>query len=664
MNVLIVGSTSFASQGLIETLEVAGHTVWTFNRRHDPLASARSIAGDWRNMESLCRVGLKFDCVINFMILKDLSVNENLEFCAILSRLVQSFGVRRLVHISSISVLPAISGTVSEITPADQDMRDKGAYSQIKIATELWLSEHIDHCELVIIRPGFILGKGLADPIVGIGVRVPTKHLLGLGNSRSIVPIIARSILHKAIERALSIPLNSKQTVLMLVDPESPSRVEYLQYCCREFGLGSKPIHLPNFVWLPALTLGSRLLQLVGRPYVNLVKRIRHNLWVRTYDCTFSERFLSISFRDDWKHSLREAMGREIPNFVLPEWDMQTSVSSGKGTLQPTSSVLYVGVGRIVRERHFPALYRIGFKGTVEWYDPNVLQLEAPSGLRMRRLKSLEETTSSRAVVAVPGSVRKEILNSLPDDLEAVLVEKPAAASADELDALLAMSRRGRMIYGVHNYRFKPNVRDFCVFIRTHNSGELRHVRLTFDSPPVRNDRAAWLRNERSAKTLVLDYAIHFIDLAFLFANGSMTIESATVDRNPVGETECVRAMVTFDNYTCDFFLRQGALRRRCHLEFIFQNYTLFLRFFPELFWPVVADYNFLDDLRCGLREFKSTVSKVTERLALSAQEPSHLLILASFLGYSARSVVDSLHIEQLAENYRRLLKLIQRVYD
>jgi len=56
--------------------------------------------------------------------------------------------------------------------------------------------------------------------------------------------------------------------------------------------------------------------------------------------------------------------------------------------------------------------------------------------------------------------------------------------------------------------------------IKKYNTGNIK-VDLVFQSPPVLTMAQAGLRNERKANTLLLDYALHFIDLACMFYPGN-----------------------------------------------------------------------------------------------------------------------------------------------
>ena len=55
MKILILGSSSFAAQGLIERLREAGHEVWTFNRSRLVNGSSRDLQGAYECLAAIAR---------------------------------------------------------------------------------------------------------------------------------------------------------------------------------------------------------------------------------------------------------------------------------------------------------------------------------------------------------------------------------------------------------------------------------------------------------------------------------------------------------------------------------------------------------------------------------------------------------------------------------
>jgi hypothetical protein len=115
MKILILASSSFAATGLPESLTAAGHEVWTFNR--SPLANAgpQDLSGRYEQLEDIAAQALPTcDVLINYAIVKNGTIEQNIAMADLVMSAARRLGVKRFIHISSISVLPSITGVVNE----------------------------------------------------------------------------------------------------------------------------------------------------------------------------------------------------------------------------------------------------------------------------------------------------------------------------------------------------------------------------------------------------------------------------------------------------------------------------------------------------------------------------------------------------------------------
>jgi nucleoside-diphosphate-sugar epimerase len=661
LKVLVLGSGSFAAQGLVDLLESTGLEVWTFNRGTSAQSTGRRLFGPVQELNNLKSLVGTCNVLINYILLKDADVAPNLAFCERLRDLAESLAVCRLIHISSISVIPSRSAVVDESALPDPRPRDKGRYSSIKIETESWLRANITSCQLVIIRPGFVIGPGLSDPCVGIGKLLPTKQMLALGAANGVVPVIERSQLNRALERAVRLDLPVGVCTLMLVASHSPTRREYLTFCSRAFGFGFGVIALPRSVWVAMLFGGSIILSIVQRKRQNLVRRLAHILRVRKYDCSASERALGFKFKSDWRRALLNSIDSQQINYTLPGRTWPGVNGESGPSLASNERLLYIGLGRIARDRHLPALARLRSSMEVEWWDPYGLEVKTNGGLRLFRISSLKESRATKVVVTAPAFARSGVLPDLPPNIKAILFEKPFASNAIE-SRNIERGLNGSKAYVLHNYRYKPNVQAMLRFLEQHGSGRLDFVRLHFDSPPVAGEAAKWMRDERRNRTLLIDYAIHFLDLAFLFSHGPMLIGQLDFTRNSRGETERIFASVAFENYPCELLIRQGCGEQKCRLEFVFQNYSCHLAFFPEVFYVTMGRQTVVDDCRIASLQAAATVKKIAEKLGMIRPEPSHQRVLAGFLGGDP-SAISSVALENLRPFYEHLFQLENAIY-
>jgi len=267
-------------------------------------------------------------------------------------------------------------------------------------------------------------------------------------------------------------------------------------------------------------------------------------------------------------------------------------------------------------------------------------------------------------VVASPGPAHIEALPVLKATKGAVLVEKPLGYAEADIDAWVAFAAGRAMPVSVcHNYRFKRNVAAMLSHLAQFNPGPLRHVFVHFQSPPVANDSVVWLRDERKANTLLLDYSLHFLDLACMFTKAPWEVRTIRHQLNPRGETNLISGTFASESYDVSFLLRQGAAPRRTRILFVFHNYSVSLGFFPETFVPYMADDNpYLYILESNAIR-RATMTKIRERIFSKNTDESHVR------AYLAATDVNSdagagIRVEALQPFYRLLMALRSMVYD
>lgn len=652
MKILILGTSSFAAHGLVERLSRVGHEVWTFNRSLRADAGPRDLHGAYARLQELTAPVGRVDALINYALVKFGGVPENLELAEQVIATARAREAGRVIHVSSISVLPAVTGTVDEQTPAVAH-RWKGEYSKVKVEVERRFEAAVQDRPLLVLRPGFILGRGLADSLPGIARWLPTGHLLGLGHRSSIIPLVDRDTVHEAVCRLVE--LRDPQTCerFMLVSPEAPAREEYLAFHCRELGRGWTGVHFPAWLWRLGLAGGSVALTLLKRRRTRLVKLFEHNLNVRQYNCAHTVRRLGLDCRFDWRQALRE-VAEVGPSPGWPAPPQHTNMCARVGQLH------YVGLGRIVQQKHLPGLARLGFTGRISWADPALTR--QPASPVLLAPEPGTPTDITHAVITAPWLYRESVYKHLPARATDVLVEKPFAVTRPQLDAHEALLQ-GRRVFVIHNYRLKPNVLAFRRFLAARPAGTLRRVTLHFDTPSPHHERAAWLRDEWHNRVLLTDYAIHYLDLAWVLFEGPMKIQHCDRTRNSRGELARLCAEVSFPAGDCSIFIRQGAHQRQCILRYVFDNYSVELRFFPDLFTPILGGHSLVDDGRLGAAGLFSTAGKVLEKLRLRVQDHSHDLLLGSFTGTGDSALLGEFSLPALRPFYERLTQLADHVY-
>jgi predicted dehydrogenase len=195
-----------------------------------------------------------------------------------------------------------------------------------------------------------------------------------------------------------------------------------------------------------------------------------------------------------------------------------------------------------------------------------------------------------------------------------------------------------------------------------HNPGPLLHAHLEFESLPVAEDPAAWRRQEREARTLLMDYSIHFLDLACLFDEGEWRVDAVRHELDPDGRTALVDGRLVSERYAVTFLLRQGFGRRTASLLFTFQNYSVRLGFFPDTFALRMADDNPMLHLQEAAASLRAIAAKAWDRLLGKESDLSHALVFAAALG-GAEDLTTVLGVGRLAPFYRVMLHLADLIY-
>lgn len=196
--ILILGARSFVGYGLSATLEKRGHLVDLFSRGEEGKQD-NVIYGDYLRICENPYFSAEYDAVINFAILKNQSVEENIQYIRSLIDFCKSHKVKKLIHFSSIMVYDYQAAVVDENTPAEtRTITHKRGYGEIKIAVDEYLLSVRDKMpfELVLVRPGYVLANNRPCPFI---INLPIGMHVIKGDKLSKQPIVRREDIHKAL---------------------------------------------------------------------------------------------------------------------------------------------------------------------------------------------------------------------------------------------------------------------------------------------------------------------------------------------------------------------------------------------------------------------------------------------------------------------------------
>ncbi|WP_179336952.1 NAD-dependent epimerase/dehydratase family protein [Winogradskyella ludwigii] len=204
-NILLLGSNSFAATGLLQKLTLDGFNVDIFARGKEG-RSENIVSGDIMDLSANKYLNTSYDIIINFILIKDSDVTENICFAKELIMCCENKKVNHLIHISSISVYPNNLEYVNEESLIEADYNSKGVYAAKKVAVDNYLTSTSNkNLHISYVRPGFILSNDRKPPLTGILKRLPLNFGLLLGNKKTTLPVVEREIFQKSIIKILNL---------------------------------------------------------------------------------------------------------------------------------------------------------------------------------------------------------------------------------------------------------------------------------------------------------------------------------------------------------------------------------------------------------------------------------------------------------------------------
>lgn len=201
-SILILGSSSFVAYGLYDLLKKTSYEVNCFKRGLNN-KKGDFIMGDVFNLSDNPYTFSQYDVVINFILIKNDNLSENLKYINSVIEFCKSHKVKKLVHFSSIMVYNYSLINVNETTEIETlDNTLKRGYGEIKIGIDQYLLSQKNNLpfEVVLVRPGYVLADDRPCPFIK---RLPLGLSIIKGNKKSKQPIVKREDIHKALVKII-----------------------------------------------------------------------------------------------------------------------------------------------------------------------------------------------------------------------------------------------------------------------------------------------------------------------------------------------------------------------------------------------------------------------------------------------------------------------------
>jgi len=177
----------------------------------------------------------------------------------LLVEVAMAVGVRRIVHVSSITVHGLdVRGTVDETAPVRGGF---DPYSRTKATTERMLQQviHDKGAPVTIVRPGLIYGPRDSNSFGRFATLVKQGKMVVIGSGTNHLPLIYV----RDVAQGIVLASEAEQGVgnaYLLVNDESVTQQDYFHAIAKELGVAPPRLHIP---YRAALAVGATA-ELVG----------------------------------------------------------------------------------------------------------------------------------------------------------------------------------------------------------------------------------------------------------------------------------------------------------------------------------------------------------------------------------------------------------------
>ena len=284
--VLICGHRSFVASGIEKLLNAECIEYDVFSRGEEKRCG-NIVTGDVLKMAKNAFLDT-YDMVVNFIIIKDKSIEDNIAYIKSLIDFCKKVGVKNLIHISSISVYPADVDYVDEESPIESNPVKKGTYGSVKVAVDQYLMSQKWPFEITFVRPGFIISDEKKPLMDGIIMKLPVVGGILMGDDRTSLPLIEKKKIHEALIRIIN--AKKKQKVYLLLENMNGTKYQFAQKYYK-----GHLFKLPKYLTLTV----ANLLKAFGVFKTNHLEQVKGLFKHTYYDSSETEYQLQMSFAEN-----------------------------------------------------------------------------------------------------------------------------------------------------------------------------------------------------------------------------------------------------------------------------------------------------------------------------------------------------------------------------
>lgn len=631
-HIVVTGATGFLGRHFVRTAVGSGMRVTALTRRRDNDLVALGVDVVPSRLEEwpALTLGTSADALLHFATATSGTREHMLHVAregvhSVIGLCLQQ-RIPRLVHISSLSIYgPNVQRDERDpLRDLDPHVALRGAYAHSKVEAERTLHLAVAAGEagslvIEIVRPGLVFGWEMQTPLAGTAVELPLGVTIGLGRRSAGVPVVHIEDVSAGLVGLLGQRAQRAVRVHDLLSDRPPRKDEFMQAYEELTGRGRHPMWIPRAAAVATAAVAERTLRVLGQQ-----RNLRYAV-TRLWDFDPSE----LPWEGFWrrggarpahgvKSALNLALSTGTPASDPPEIrDAATSLirvaeAAADAPVELPPLVL-VGVGRVVRDLHLPALDGLAPRiAAIVDSNPGAHETLLPALKPAALAASLDElgedaVRGATAVISTPGFTHRDIAEQAMRRGMDVLLEKPAAITSSDLAGLQKTAAEQDSIVTVfQNYRLRPNTLALWHFLASHSVGPLVAARVTFHTGKLVHEQAAWMRHGEMFRVLPLELAVHFVDICCVIGGSVKRFDHFRVDTRPegAGATRIDAQGPLEGGAWIALDLDATGTARRTNVVLEFERAALELTFFPEGFRVLPAARNPLDDAAFALRQF------------------------------------------------------------